>query len=395
MAATLEVRDEVRGIVLRFQDDDDRTLTPILSDTVVRVREQLALDLGVELPKPLRVDFVRDQFTLAAMTGLPEEAARTTGTVAVAKWGRVTMNLARATQQGYPWLDTLAHEMTHLALSRGTREHAPLWLQEGVAKLEETRWRDRQPLDDVPAVDDVAKNAVDIGLARPFDKLGPSIAMLPTANEAAMAFAEVTSFVRYVTKTSAPTVLPNLLVRLKASDDIDSAIKDVSGDDLATWQAKWRAWLQAHGAQPAELADLATSAAVVGVARSARIGELFAARGHAEAAAISLGRAQVLSPSDAWLRAMLAAALIGRGDQPGARSLVASVQDLRSSSGRWWSLHGSLVPEPAQASAHAFELGVALDRFAPEVACEERTPPELPTDPFRRALCEAVRAAAR
>ena len=46
---------------------------------------------------------------------------------------------------GYPWLDTLAHEMTHLALSQGTRDRAPLWLQEGVAKREETRWRDPSP----------------------------------------------------------------------------------------------------------------------------------------------------------------------------------------------------------------------------------------------------------
>src|SRR4029079_3031549 len=106
---------------------------------------QLMKDLGVELLKPLRIDLVRDQFTLAEMTGLPEEAARTTGTVAIAKCGRVTMISPRATSNGYPWLDTLAHEMTHLALSRGTRDNAPLWLQEGVAKREETRWREKQP----------------------------------------------------------------------------------------------------------------------------------------------------------------------------------------------------------------------------------------------------------
>ncbi len=100
------------------------------------------------------------------MTGLPEQAARTTGTVAVAKWGRVTMISPRATDRGYPWLDTLAHEMTHLALSRGTRDKAPLWLQEGVAKREETRWRIEEPLDDVPAIDAVAAVGIEKGLGR-------------------------------------------------------------------------------------------------------------------------------------------------------------------------------------------------------------------------------------
>src|SRR5262249_4630683 len=104
MAATVEVRADERGVVIRLQDDDDRARVPMLTDVAVKVRETLIKDLGVELKKPLRVDLVRDQFTLAAMTGLPEEAAKTTGTVAVAKWGRVTMISPRATSRGYPWL---------------------------------------------------------------------------------------------------------------------------------------------------------------------------------------------------------------------------------------------------------------------------------------------------
>ena len=122
MAATVEIRDDERGLTIRLQDEDDRALVPVLAEVAVKVRATLMKDLGVELLRPLRIDLVRDQFTLAAMTGLPEQAAQTTGTVAVAKWGRVTMISPRAMSHGYPWLDTLAHEMTHLALSRGTRD---------------------------------------------------------------------------------------------------------------------------------------------------------------------------------------------------------------------------------------------------------------------------------
>ena len=49
------------------------------------------------------------------MTGLPYESAKTTGTVAVAKWGRVTLLSPRASPHGYAWRDTMAHELTHLA----------------------------------------------------------------------------------------------------------------------------------------------------------------------------------------------------------------------------------------------------------------------------------------
>src|SRR4029078_3530178 len=105
--------------------DGDRALVPMLVDVASKMREVLAKDLGVELLKPLRIDLLRDQFTLAEMTGLPEEAARTTGTVAIAKWGRVTMISPRATSNGYPWLDTLAHQMNHLALFPHTRDTEP------------------------------------------------------------------------------------------------------------------------------------------------------------------------------------------------------------------------------------------------------------------------------
>jgi hypothetical protein len=395
MAATVLVRDEERGVEVRLQDDDDRALVPMLADVAVKVRAQLVKDLGVELPKPLRIDLVRDQFTLAAMTGLPEEAARTTGTVAVAKWGRVTMISPRATSRGYPWLDTLAHEMTHLALSRGTRDRAPLWLQEGVAKREETRWRDPQPLDDMPSVDAVAFAGMEKGLGRPIDKLGPSIAMLPTPEQAAVAFAEVQSFIRYWTKEVGDEGLPQLVLRLRDATndaDVDRAIQEVSGIDFSTWDKKWRAYLaQAPHDLPPELAPGGNVPHVEEVVKRVRLGQLLDARKHHEAAAIELSRAQMLIPTDASIRCYLGAALLAQGDREGAARWVDAHEDIHGHFGRWWSLHGLLHPD--KDAARAFSLGVSLDPLEPPVACEEKTAPDLPGDPIRAALCEAARRA--
>ncbi|APR83403.1 TPR domain protein [Minicystis rosea] len=395
MAATVEVRDDERGVLIHLQDDDDRALVPMLADVAVKVRATLAKDLGVELPRPLRIDLVRDQFTLAAMTGLPEKAAATTGTVAVAKWGRVTMISPRATSHGYPWLDTLAHEMTHLALSRGTRDRAPLWLQEGVAKREESRWREPQPLDDVPLPETVALVGMEKGLGRSLDRLGPSIAMLPTAEEAAVAFAEVHSFIRFWTKEVGDDGLPQLVLRLKmafTSDAVDKAIQEVSGTDLAGWDKRWRA----HIAQgPHELPpDLAPAAAMPHgqeIAKRVRLGQLLDARGHHQAAAIELGRAQALVPNDASVRCFMAAALLAGGDKANASMLVEKTEDLHNGFGRWWSLHGLLHPEPADKAEKAFSYGIAHDPVNPWVACEEKTAPLLPADPIRKAICEMAR----
>ncbi len=362
MAGALLVKDDERGVEVRLQDDDDAALSPLLTDVAVKVREMLIKDLGVELPKPLHVDLVRDQFSLAAMTGLPEQAARTTGTVAVAKWGRVTMISPRATDRGYPWLDTLAHEMTHLALSRGTRDKAPLWLQEGVAKREETRWRVEEPLDDVPAIDAVAAVGIEKGLGRSLDKLGPSIAMLPTAEQAQVAFAEVQSFVRYYIKERGDDALSDLVKRIREGEgdgNVEKAIKDASGLDFVGWDKKWRANIAAepHDLSP-DLAPAGEFPKLREVSRRMRLGQLLHDRGRNTSAVIEHKKAHVIAPFDASIRAFLGEALAASGDRPKAAELVAKPEDVHGKFGRWWSLHGLFADDATDAS-RAFGIGPA------------------------------------
>ncbi|NUQ77553.1 MAG: hypothetical protein HUU21_28780 [Polyangiaceae bacterium] len=397
-AATVIVRDDERGVVVRLQDDDDRALVPLLADTAVRVRESLAKDLGVLLPSPLWIDLVRDQFSLSAMTGLPLQAAQTTGTVAVAKWGRVTMLSPRATDDGYPWLDTLAHEMTHLALSRGTRDKAPLWLQEGVAKRHETRWREPIPLDDFPPMDAVASVGLAKGLGRPLDKLGPSIAMLPSPEEATVAFAEVASFIRYWVAEVGDQGLPALLVKMKEAPDpaaLDRAIADVSGADLAGWDKRWRAYLATQPKDlPPELVPGADFPNMKEISRSVRLGQLLHDRGHYKQAAMQHARAQALLPRESMIRCSLAGSLMAAGDSTNAAPFVEKIEDVHNRTGRWWSLNGLLHPG-SDGGERAFGVGISLDPLMPEVACEEKAAPALPTDPIRAALCEAARRVPR
>ena len=254
-AATVVEEDAANAVQVRYQDDADRALFPLIVETVVKAREALTRDLGVTWPKPTRITVVRDLKSLSAMTGSPERAAETTGTVAVAKWGRVTLLSPRAAHHGYPWRDTVAHELTHLAVTRATVDRAPLWLQEGVAKREEQRWRAPGPFDDRPQVDSIVAKGIEMKLDLPLDKLGPSIAMLPSSEAAMVAFAEVTSFVRYYADQGGDGALPKLLGLLRAKKSPDDALREASGADLHGWDVKWRANLASkpHDALPAML----------------------------------------------------------------------------------------------------------------------------------------------
>ncbi len=397
-AGTMTVRDDERGVVVRLQDDEDRALVPLIVDVALKARANLAKDLGVELPLPMRIDLVRDQFTLAAMTGLPEEAAQTTGTVAVAKWGRVTMLSPRATPNGYAWLDTLAHELTHLALTRGTRDKAPLWLQEGVAKRQEVRWREKEPLDDFPPVDVVARVGLDKGLGVDLDKIGPSIAMLPSAEQAQVAFAEVSSFVRYWAREAGDEALPQLVVRLKAAEnnkDFEQAIADVSAADFQTWIKRWRAHITSLPKDlPSDLEPGAAPSNLKEIARRIRLGELLQGRNHARAASIERARAHALVPHEPMVRCHLAESLLALGDTQNASPLVLRIEDVHNRFGRWHSLNGFLHPDPIDFD-RPFRFGLGLDPLEPSVACEEKVAPELPKDAIRAAICEAARRVPR
>ena len=396
MAGTVIVKDEAKGVWIRLQDDEDRALVPFMVDVASRARDTLAKDLGVTLPSPLRVDLVRDQFTLSAMTGLPEEAAQTTGTVAIAKWGRVTMLSPRT--DGYGWMDTLAHEMSHLALTAGTRDKAPLWLQEGIAKREETRWREPWPHDNQPSNDAFAAVGLAMNLGRPLDKLGPSIAMLPSAEQAAVAYSEVASFVGFFASEVGETALPRLVERIKEADGDDpanKALQDVSGMDLAAWDARWKQHLGTVSTDmPEELKPGAHIPQMKQVMKLARLGQLLHDRGHYRTAAMKHAEAQAIVPWEPTVRCYLAASLLAGGQPESAKPLVAKPEDVHGRAGRYWSLHGLLVPPP-EGDARAFYLGLALDPLSPEVACEEKLAPETPADPLKKALCEAARRVPR
>lgn len=394
MAGTLTVEDQ--GVRVRLQDDDDRALVPLLVDTALRARTMLTKELGVELPLPIHIDFVRDQFALAAMTGLPEQAAKTTGTVAVAKWGRVTMLSPRATSGNYAWLDTLAHEMTHLALSRGTRDKAPLWLQEGVAKRQQTRWREAEPLDDFPPDDVVARIGMAKGLGVELDRIGPSIALLPSAEQASVAYAEVASFIRYWAREAGGDALPQLVVRLKDArepDDVGRSIAAISTADFATWAGRWKTYLTSvQTTIPTDLEPGAKPSFAADASRRVRLGTLLQNRGHAKAASMERTKAHTMAPFDANVRCALAESLVAMKETERARTLVEKIDDVHYRVGRWHSLHALLFPDAPDVERQ-FQMGLSLDPMEPMVSCEEKPAPELPKDPLRAAICEMARRA--
>lgn len=414
-AVTIEDTD--KGVWIRFQDDADQILAPFMADVAARARAVFKDDLGTELPSPVRIELVRDQHALSAMTGLPFAAARTTGTVAIAKWGRVIMISPRAAPRGYSYLDTLAHELSHLAQTRASGDHAPLWLQEGVARIEESRWRPARPFDDVPSCDGLSALGINQKIGPDIDAIGPSIAMLSSAVEAQITYGKVQSFMRYWMREAGSTALPKLLSALKSGDgDVNAAIATASGSTFGAWKERWETAVMASAELlPDEVRPNAPPSKTLPETRKrVRLGELFVGRQatirteadappgllggqlHLLAARKEYAVAEKLAPREAVVRARFAEALLLLADEPGAIAMVNDPAAVYSNDASWWALRAILIPKETE---FASNVALGLDPLDPVVACgavDAASPPSsslvIPSDPARRSLCDAARA---
>jgi len=399
-AATAIDKDDASGVVIRWHDESDRALAPLMIDTVLKARTSLTRDLGVDWKKPTRITVVRDLLSLSAMTGLPYKAAQTTGTVAVAKWGRVTILSPRASKHGYPWRDTLTHEMTHLAISMQSHERAPLWLHEGVARREEVRWREPGPFDDRPSPESIVLRGMELKLDLALDKLGPSIAMLPSADAAMVAFAEVTSFIKFFTETQPPDALAKLLVALRGAKSVDDALKQVSGETLAQWDVRWRAQLAKRAKEPlSPMYGLGgTPPGLPDSRERARLAELLLGRSHGAMALVELDKIPEAMLGDPSLRHIRTRVLEASGNVKGAEALVEDPKVWIASFGPCWATRGrlALLRDDTATAASAYGEAVAHDPFGIETACQSLDPAQpggknLATAPGGAALCEAAK----
>lgn len=214
--------------------------------------------LGSGPPGGTVVELYPEPRSFTAASGLPRSAIETTGVVAISKWARLLVMSPRTRALGYTWQDTIAHEYVHLVVSHQTEDRAPVWLQEGIAKYLDNRWRDgadhfqlsvrQQSLLATALADDTLV---------PFEKMHPSLALLDSQEEAALAYAQLASLMEYCFVTSGDDILLRVLPRVKAGQDPRVVLAEEAGArDFEALQTAWRGWVAKRGLVARRLAEL-------------------------------------------------------------------------------------------------------------------------------------------
>jgi tetratricopeptide (TPR) repeat protein len=325
---------------VRYAPGQDEILVPYAIDTLKAASEALEAELGVKMVSPVRLEIYPDADSLARVSTLSVEAIRNTGTIALCKWGRLMIASPAALMHGYPWLDTIAHEYVHLLLTKASLDRAPVWLQEGLAKFLETRWRQDEPsLRNDPAARRLLHQALEANELLDFDQLHPSIALLPSQSAAALAFAQVSSFMAMYYGDHGGEAIRQSLHRIAEGEDARKVLASAAGAPWKTLEKRWKKalseepeppparllprYLSGEATEQDELAGVELERA----RNYLRLGDLLWTRSLPAAASVEYAKAHKVAPGDPVVASRYArSAIAGGRPQQAIAPLIRTLQ---------------------------------------------------------------------
>jgi tetratricopeptide (TPR) repeat protein len=375
----LEAKSRDGRYVVRYAEGPDAVLVPYALDALERADKAIAKHLGIKLPSPVRLELYPSARVLAKVSSLTLEHIETTGTVALCKWNRLMVTTPRSLLYGYPWLDTINHELVHLALTRASKNQAPVWFHEGLAKLFERTWRGVEPAAYLqPATDALLISAAHESRLISFDRMHPSIAMLPSQEDAALAFAQVVTFLERFRSEEGDKGLTSAIQHIARGEDARAALSKVAGEPFSTIEGLWKDSLAARplekGQVPKELrmhfvegggADESLDVSEERARKHLRVGDLLWGRGKTTAAAKEYERGQRYDMRDPILASRVARSSLATKDAN--RALDA--------------LRGALATHPNHAPLHALR-GTALAALAKNAEAAEALREAIRLNPF-------------
>ncbi len=234
-------RVESENFIFLYPPGKDEVLAPYALETLEHIRRALLEDLGHAPAGKVRVEVVNDATELSKLSTLTKEQIKTTGTIAICKFNKLMVTSPKAVVRGYDWQDTLAHEYVHLVVSQKSRNTVPIWLHEGLAKFLESRWRGQPGLAMSPSTLALLGDRVKRDKLIPFEKMHPSIALLPTAEDAATAFAEVFFAIDLIHREKGTQAFRDIIRELSSGKTDKRAVETAYGKPFAAFERSWLA----------------------------------------------------------------------------------------------------------------------------------------------------------
>jgi tetratricopeptide (TPR) repeat protein len=132
-------------------------------------------------------------------------------------------------------------------------------LQEGLAKFLERRWREPPGGRIPPPMEHLLAKALRTNHLITFEAMHPSMAKLPSAEDATLAFAEVENAVAYLYDKGGMAALRDAIKRVAEGEDARQAVAAAAGGGWPEFERGWRAFMAAQHYKTFPAIDIATT----------------------------------------------------------------------------------------------------------------------------------------
>lgn len=374
--------------IIRYAPGHDAAIADLAGEVLDTAWERIGGDLGIKPADPIRVEILGAPADLAKMSPLTEAEIETTGTIALSKYNKLMVVSPRATLFGYPWMDTLAHEYTHLLVARLSHDSVPVWLQEGLARFEQSRWRLAPQVALSTTEQALLTAALRKGRLITFDEMHPSMAKLPSQEAAALAYAEVYTLVGWMQQKIGYKGIRELIAAEKDGKSAKRAVSDAMGMSWTAVESDWHGHLTpvagAAGASKArpgkgikfsqggkDSENVGLEGLPARAKKFARLGGMLRARGMLEAAATEYEKAVAAAGPEPFVAGKLARTLVELGKYDRAIELatpLAAADDHDATAAVTLGIARAARHQWPEAIA-AYEMALRVSPFDPQTRC--------------------------
>jgi len=239
-----EIKSE--HFVIRYAHPKDIILAEYARDVLEKSHFEIGLDLETYPDDPIIVEIYPDMKSFTLASTLPPKNVEKTGVVGICKFNRIMILSPRLLPKGYSWADTLAHEYVHYLVFLKSENTVPVWLHEGIAKYEEKRWREKGSSVISPFYETILTRALKDNKLVPIEEMHPSLAMLESAREAQLAFAQSGTMVSHLVDYWGQDALVNLINSIKETNDYEAAIEEVTELEFPLFYDSWEKELRSR-----------------------------------------------------------------------------------------------------------------------------------------------------
>ena len=379
-------RYESPHFIISLDEQQDGILADYLIEALERTYKTMGEQYGFKPREKIRIEVFPDAKAFHFASSLSARDIEVTGAVGLAKFNKLMVLSPKALVYGYRWLDAISHEYMHYLIVKLTANKAPIWFHEGLAKYEETRWRNG-PSYLSPLYQTLLSRALADGKLIGFERMEPSLIKLETPEDVQLAYAQAASAIEFIIAKAKHEGLREVMKRMATSRErgAKESIKDVLGWSFSEFENTWKGYLASKGLKEAggiyvrhykikegkadeERLDMSEIKSMVARNR-AHLGDLLKERGRTEAAVFEYGRALAETNDSVPIMSRLSNVLIGLGRDEEALEILKRAEKLSPDHPNIYTDLGKiyLKLKDFKRAAEAFQASIQINPFNPEV----------------------------